>query len=144
MHFSSRQCFGSIFTFPAWEVKSILILDFRFWILDWPFGRIGFVQRSVQNLKSKIQNRTMLLYVLIGLCLSLAGVAGLQLMYMFYLDRLDRHRKRHVHQLEAECRRLTNLLAEAERELKIKTELISVAYPEFEDEEAWADVIEDR
>ena len=86
----------------------------------------------------------MLLYVLIGLCLSLAGVAGLQLMYMFYLDRLDKHRKRHVHQLEVECRRLANLLAEAERELKIKTELISVAYPDFEDEEAWADVIEDR
>ena len=86
----------------------------------------------------------MLLYVLIGLCLSLAGVAGLQLMYMFYLDRLDKSRKKHVHQLEVECRRLTNLLAEAERELKIKTELVAVAYPEFEDEEAWADVIEDR
>ena len=86
----------------------------------------------------------MLLYVLIGLCLSLAGVAGLQLMYMFYLDRLDKQRKRHVHQLEVECRRLGALLEEAERELKVKTELIAVAYPEFEDEEAWADVIEDR
>jgi hypothetical protein len=86
----------------------------------------------------------MLLYVLIGLCLSLAGVAGLQLMYMFYLDRLDKHRKRHVRQLDAECRRLSNLLADAEKELKIKNELIAVAYPEFEDEEAWADVIEER
>ncbi|HUR98459.1 MAG TPA: hypothetical protein VMZ26_10380 [Pyrinomonadaceae bacterium] len=86
----------------------------------------------------------MLLYVLIGLSLSLAGVAGLQLMYLFYLDRLDKQRKRHVHQLEAECRRLASLLVEAERELKVKTELISVAYPDFEDEEAWADVIEDR
>lgn len=86
----------------------------------------------------------MLLYVLIGLCLSLAGVAGLQLMYMFYLDRLDRQRKKHVHDLEMECRRLASLLAEADRELKIKTELIAVAYPEFEDEEAWADLIEDR
>jgi hypothetical protein len=86
----------------------------------------------------------MLLYVLIGLCLSLAGVAGLQLMYMFYLDRLDKQRKRHVHQLEAECRRLANLLAEAEQEIKVKNDLIAVAYPEFEDEEAWADVIEER
>ncbi len=86
----------------------------------------------------------MLLYVLIGLCLSLAGVAGLQLMYMFYLDRLDRERKKHVHDLEVECRRLANMLAEADRELKIKTELLSVAYPEFDDEEAWADVIEER
>ena len=35
----------------------------------------------------------MLLYVLIGLCLSLAGVAGLQLMYMFYLDRIEMRAK---------------------------------------------------
>ncbi len=86
----------------------------------------------------------MLLYVLIGLCLSLAGVAGLQLMYLFYLDRLDRQRKRHVHQLQLECRRLSNLLTDTERELKVKTELVAVAYPEFEDEEAWADLIEER
>jgi hypothetical protein len=86
----------------------------------------------------------MLLYVLIGLCLSLSGVAGLQLMYMFYLDRLDRQRKKHVHSLELECRRLANMLAEVERELKLKNEMLAVAYPEFDDEEAWADVIEER
>ena len=86
----------------------------------------------------------MLLYVVIGLCLSLAGVAGLQLMYMFYLDRLDKQRKKYLHELESECRRLANMLAEAEHELKVKTDLLSVAYPELEDEEAWADVIEER
>jgi hypothetical protein len=86
----------------------------------------------------------MLLYVLIGLCLSLAGVAGLQLTYMFYLDRLDRQRKKHVHELQVECRRLGKMLAEAEHELKLKTEMLAVAYPEFGDEEAWADVIEER
>ncbi len=86
----------------------------------------------------------MLLYVLIGLCLSLAGVAGLQLMYMFYLDRLDRQRKKHVHELETECRRLVKLLAAAEHELKLKNDLLTVVYPEFDDEEAWADLIEER
>lgn len=86
----------------------------------------------------------MLLYVLIGLCLSLAGVAGLQLMYMFYLDRLDKQRKKHVHDLEVECRRLAKRLADTEAELKMKNEMLAVAYPEFEDEEAWADVIEER
>jgi hypothetical protein len=86
----------------------------------------------------------MLLYVLIGLSLSLAGVAGLQLTYMFYLDRLDRQRKKHVHELEAECRRLAKLLADAEYELKLKNELLAHANPESEDEEAWADVIEER
>ena len=86
----------------------------------------------------------MLLYVLIGLCLSLAGVAGLQLMYMFYLDRLDKQRKKHLHDLQLECRRLTSRLVEVETELKMKNEILAVAYPEFEDEEAWADLIEER
>ena len=86
----------------------------------------------------------MLLYVLIGLCLSLAGVAGLQLMYMFYLDRLDKERKKRLHELEIECRRLSSRLTEAESELKTKNEMLEVAYPEFEDEEAWADLIDER
>ncbi len=86
----------------------------------------------------------MLLYVLIGLCLSLAGVAGLQLMYMFYLDRIDNERKKRVHELEIECRRLSSKLTEAKRELAAKEELLAVAYPEFEDEEAWADLIDER
>ena len=86
----------------------------------------------------------MLLYVLIGLCLSLAGVAGLQLMYMFYLDRIDRERKKRVHELEIECRRLSARLTEVESEIKIKDGMLAVAYPEFEDEEAWADVIDER
>ena len=86
----------------------------------------------------------MLLYVLIGLCLSLAGVAGLQLMYLFYLDRLDRQRKKHLHDLQIECRKLTHRLAEVENELKMKNQILAVAYPEFDDEEAWADVIEER
>ena len=85
-----------------------------------------------------------MLYVLIGLCLSLAGIAGLQLMYMFYLDRIDGERKKRVHELEIECRRLTVRLAEAERELSMKDEILATAYPEFEDEEAWADVIDER
>ena len=86
----------------------------------------------------------MLLYVLIGLCLSLAGVAGLQLMYMFYLDRIDNERKKRVHELEVECRRLGTELATVKSELKMKNDLLASAFPEFEEEEAWADVIDDR
>ena len=86
----------------------------------------------------------MLLYVLIGLCLSLAGVAGLQMMYMFYLDRIDNERKKRVHELEVECRRLGTELATVKSELKIKNDLLASAFPEFEEEEAWADVIDDR
>ena len=86
----------------------------------------------------------MLLYVLIGLCLSLAGVAGLQLMYMFYVDRIDKERKKRVDQLEIECRLLAARLAEAEKDLNAKNDLLAIAYPDLEDEEAWADVIDDR
>ena len=86
----------------------------------------------------------MLVYVLIGLCLSLAGVAGLQLMYMFYIDRIDKERKKRVHELEIEYKRLSARLAEAESELEIKNEMLASAYPEYEDEEAWADLIDER
>ena len=85
-----------------------------------------------------------MLYVLIGLCLALAGIAGLQLMYMLYLDRMDRERKKRVHELEIECRRLSSRLAEAEKEIKIKNDILAAANPEIEDEEIWADVIDDR
>ena len=86
----------------------------------------------------------MLLYVLIGLCLSLAGIASLQLMYMFYLDRIDRERKKRVHELEIECRRLASRIVQMESELRMKDAMLAMAYPEFEDEEAWADVIDER
>ncbi len=86
----------------------------------------------------------MLLYVLIGLCLSLAGVAGLQLMYMFYIDRIDKERKKRVHELEIECKRLSARLAEAETELEMKNEMLAAAYPDYEDEEVWADLIDER
>jgi hypothetical protein len=99
---------------------------------------------SIQNTKSEIQDVTMLVYVLIGLCLSLAGVAGLQLMYMFYIDRIDKERKKRVHELEIENKRLLTRLAEAESELETKNEMLSAGYPEYEDEEAWADLIDER
>jgi hypothetical protein len=86
----------------------------------------------------------MLLYVLIGLCLSLAGVAGLQLMYMFYIDRIDKERKKRVHELEVEYKKLVARLAEAESELDIKNEMLAAAFPEYEDEEVWADLIDER
>ena len=112
-------------------------MDFGFEL--YALGSNSTRKSKIQNLKSEI-----MLYVLIGLCLSLAGVAGLQLMYMFYLDRIDRQRKKHVHDLELQCRRLASRLVEVENELKMKNDILAVAYPEFEDEEAWADVIDER
>ena len=42
----------------------------------------------------------MLLYVLIGLSLSLAGVAGLQFFYMIYLERMSNEYQKRVRELE--------------------------------------------
>lgn len=84
----------------------------------------------------------MFVYVLIGLCLSLAGVAGLQMMYMFYLDRLDRERKKRLHQLEIRCRDLSRRLENAENRIDEQNAMLDVLRPE--DEEAWADVIDER
>jgi hypothetical protein len=83
-------------------------------------------------------------YVLIGLCLSLSGVAALQLMYMFYLDRLDRERKKRIHELEIERRRLATQLADARNEIAIKNDLLATAFPELQEEEVWADVLDER
>ena len=86
----------------------------------------------------------MLLYILICLCLSLTGVAGLQLTYMFYLDRLDRERKKRLHELEHQCKLLSARLKEAQMQLDEQAELLKGFYEEYEDEEAWADVIDER
>jgi len=83
----------------------------------------------------------MLYYVLIGLSLALTGVAALQLMYLFYLDRMDKERKNRVAELERRCRNLTRRLKDAESRIAEQDELISTLYEE--DDDRWADVLED-
>ena len=89
----------------------------------------------------------MMLYVLICLSLSLAGVAGLQFFYMAYIDRLDRARKRRVHELEQHCKYLTKRLKETESQITEQNDFIEAIYEISEDEdeeEIWADVIDER
>ena len=88
----------------------------------------------------------MLQYVLICLCLALAGVAGLQFMYMFYLERIDRERKRRILELERDCRYLRNDLLDAEARIANQDHIIAELSETIDDaeEEIWADVIEDR
>jgi hypothetical protein len=83
----------------------------------------------------------MLYYVLIGLSLALTGVAGLQFMYMFYLDRIDKERKKRVAELERRCKSLTRRLEDAERRITEQDDLISALYDEEDDR--WADVLDD-
>ena len=87
----------------------------------------------------------MMWYVLIGLSLSLAGVAGLQFFYMAYLERLDREHKKRIRELERHTKYLSSKLHDAETRIVEQNNLLENFFDEFEDEdEVWADVIEDR
>lgn len=84
-------------------------------------------------------------YILIGLSLSLAGVAGLQFFYMIYLERIDREQKKRIQELERHCKYLSNRLHEAEQQVADQNDLLETFFEDLTDEEeVWADVIEDR
>lgn len=89
----------------------------------------------------------MLVYLLICLCLSLAGIAGLQFFYMIYLEQLQKQQKRHIRELENQALRLNRLLKEAKYQSSVQTQLSETlrGEPKSEDErEIWADLIEDK
>lgn len=86
----------------------------------------------------------MLLYILICLSLSLAGIAGLQFTYLFYLDRIDKERKKRINELETQCKSLSRRLHNAELRNAEQNDVLKSFYVDEESEEAWADVIEDR
>ncbi len=87
----------------------------------------------------------MMWYVLIGLSLSLVGIAGLQFFYMAYLERLDREHKKRIRELERHTKHLSGKLHDAETRIAEQKNLLESFFDEFEDEdEVWADVIEDR
>lgn len=86
----------------------------------------------------------MLTYVLIGLCFALVGVAGLQFMYMIYLDRLDNERKKRLVELERRCKELSARLAEAEDRIGRQNAIIEdFEIDTAQSEDAWADVLEE-
>jgi hypothetical protein len=87
----------------------------------------------------------MFIFALIGLCLVLLGIAGLELAYLYYVERMYRERQKHVQMLERKCRRLADKLDASELRVKEQSELIaSMGLEKTLDEESWADVIEDR
>jgi len=87
----------------------------------------------------------MLVYVLIGVCLVLVGIAGLQFTYLFYVDRMYRERRRYLADLEKRYSRLSTRLEAAEARLAETSELLETLHPELKtDDDAWADVIEER
>ena len=86
----------------------------------------------------------MMMYVLICLSLSLAGVAGLQFFYLAYLERVELEHKKRIRELEHQCRNLVHKLGEAELQINEQAQLIESVYGKSTDkEEVWVDVIED-
>jgi len=85
----------------------------------------------------------MLMYALIGLCLVLIGVVGLQFSYLFYADRLQSERRRHLIRLEHQCEQLSAELDAANRTIEDQAARLD-SYETETDDEAWADVIEER
>jgi hypothetical protein len=84
----------------------------------------------------------MLLFALIGLCLILLGIVGLQFTYMFYVDRMYNERRKHMHDLEHRSGKLAEQLEDAHRRIAEQSELLKNA--RLNEEEAWADLIDDR
>jgi ABC-type uncharacterized transport system permease subunit len=76
----------------------------------------------------------MMTFALIGLAFALIGVAGLQIMYLLYLDRVLKDKKQLIRILERRNRRLT---AQIERLKNTNAE----DRTEREDE-AWAEIID--
>jgi hypothetical protein len=87
-----------------------------------------------------------MLYVLICLCLSLAGAAGLQFFYMAYLERLLREHKKTIAVLERRVRNLGGRLDDAESALALRAGFPHGPFPDLDaaDDEVWAEVIEER
>jgi hypothetical protein len=87
----------------------------------------------------------MLMFVLIGVCLVLVGIAGLEFTYLFYVERLYRERQKHLQMLERKCSRLAEKLDAAETRVREQSDFIALMCPEgLPDEETWSDIIEDR
>lgn len=86
----------------------------------------------------------MTIYVLICLSLSLVGVAGLQFFYLIYLERMDKFLKSRLHEVERQNRNLRQQLQIAENQIVEQNKIIEAVYIETDDEELWADVIEER
>ncbi len=88
----------------------------------------------------------LMLYILICLSLSLAGITGIQFFYLAYLDRLDKDQKRRIRELEEYSLRLSSQLQVAETALAEQTAKLEelIHEPDEEDDnEIWADVIEE-
>ena len=84
-----------------------------------------------------------MLYVVICLAMSMAAVAGLQFFYLAYIEKVMRQHKRRVGELERQNRVLYHRWQDAERTLTGFQNLEAEAVEIIEEEDVWAEIIED-
>jgi len=87
----------------------------------------------------------MFTYIFIGLLFVLAGVIGLQLTFIFYIEKLYKMRVDHTRLLERDAKRLRQKIEFLEERLAQKDALLEMHGIEIEKtDEAWADILDDR
>ncbi len=89
----------------------------------------------------------MTMYVLIGIALSLLGVAGLQFMYLSWLEQVNRSNKKRITELEHRCMYLNDRLFQSELDVKNHADILAennLTINDVETDEVWADVISDE
>jgi len=84
----------------------------------------------------------MFVFALIGLCFVLLGIVGLQFTYMFYVDRMYNERRKHLQDLEHRSEKLAERLDHAQRQITEQSKMLKSLG--ISEEEAWADVIDER
>lgn len=87
------------------------------------------------------------MYILIGISLSMLGVAGLQFLYLTWLEQVNRSNKKRITELEKRCMYLNDRLFESELEVKHHAEILAehnISLEPEENEEVWADIISDE
>lgn len=81
-------------------------------------------------------------YVLICISLTFVGIAGMQFLYLAYLERVEWEHKNKIKELERHCKYLKNRLQDTESKLVEQSKMIE-SFSQNE-EEVWADVIGEK
>ncbi|MBX7171869.1 MAG: hypothetical protein K1X72_12985 [Pyrinomonadaceae bacterium] len=81
-------------------------------------------------------------YVLICISLTFVGIAAMQFLYLFYLERVEIEHKKKIKELERRCKDLMSNLRDAEFQIAEQSKIIEELSEQ--EEEVWADVIDDK
>ncbi|MEK7725375.1 MAG: hypothetical protein AAB336_13565 [Acidobacteriota bacterium] len=81
-----------------------------------------------------------MIYFLIFISLTLASIVAFQILYLFFLERVEIEHKMRIKELERQCKKLRAELKDAQMQINQQTEKIN-SFADHNDDELWADVI---